>query len=112
MHFLKEEIGTITYPVDGATAYANLLSKLAELHLFVEEADADRREVVVRCLTRLANAGIWRCWADKLIIQLKEVGPHATSVSISGIPNLMRIKIKEGESVVELDNLVAQLRSD
>jgi hypothetical protein len=62
MYFLRENIGSITYSANSSEAYARLLSRLKELQLLVEKADASGGEIVICCLIRLVNAGIWRRW--------------------------------------------------
>jgi hypothetical protein len=47
MYFLKEAVGTITYPMDRSAAYGTLLSRLKKLRLPVEKADESKGEVVV-----------------------------------------------------------------
>ncbi|MGC2330202.1 MAG: hypothetical protein WA581_02010 [Candidatus Acidiferrales bacterium] len=109
MYFLKEPVRTIKYPLDRTEAYRALLSKLAELQMPIEKTDESKGKIVVRCLTRPLNAGIWRSWADKLLFEVKEVDANTSAISISAIPNLLRIKTKPGENLTDLDKLVSQL---
>jgi len=107
MYFLKEKIRTITYQLEYTAAYALLLSKLKEWNFTIESADQHGGDIVVRCLSQLVNMGLWRCWSDKLLLQIKSVHPNMTSVSVYAIPNLWRIR--SSEKVTDIESLLSQL---
>jgi len=109
MFSLYEDVGTVTWPLDRTAAYAALLSKLSRLRLPVEQANAEQGKVVVRCLTPALSLGFWRCWADRLVFQVKEAGQNASTISIRAIPNLMRFKTEPGEALSDLKTITAQL---
>ena len=110
MYFLKNEIRTIGCPVSQRAAYVSLLAKLNELHLPVERADEDEGRIVVRCLTSVVSVGVWRCWSDKLLFEVKPMDSQTSSISVSAIPNLLRIGTKPHETVVDAQALVSQLK--
>jgi hypothetical protein len=109
MYFLNDEVGMIECPLTQKAAYGALLMRLNELQLPVETADEREGRIVVRCLTSVVNAGVWRCWSDKLLFDVKEVDSKTSSISVSAIPNLLRTSIKPGETVVDAQTLVSQL---
>jgi hypothetical protein len=109
MYLLKEEIRTIPCPRDYAATYDLLLSKLEDLRLPIEKADQSKGIVLATCISRLINMGFWRCWSDKLLFEIKKVSPGVSSISVYGIPNLLRMRVKSGETVIDLDAMVSHL---
>ncbi len=109
MYPLRELVHSTSLHRDYATTCTSLLSKLTELHIDVARADKDKGEIVVRCLTRLANAILWRCWSDKLVFEIKGIDAANTQVKIYAIPNLLRYRTRRSEEIIELRTLVSQL---
>lgn len=109
MYLLKEKVGTIRYPLERAAAFSALLSRLADLRLPVDKADELKGEIVVRCFTQVLNAGIWRCWADRLVFEVSQDDPSASNISIFALPNLMRIRKVPGELVFDLQKIKSEL---
>jgi hypothetical protein len=109
MYLLKEEIRTIPCPRDFAATYDLLLSKLEDLHLPVEKADQNKGIVLATCISRLINTGFWRCWSDKILFEIKEVSPTVSSIIVYGIPNLLKMRVKPGETVRDLDAMMSNL---
>jgi hypothetical protein len=109
MYLLKEQIRTIPCRRDYAATFDLLLSKLGDLRLPVEKADQNKGIVLATCISRLINMGFWRCWSDKVLFEIKEVSPNVSSISVYGIPNLLRMRVKPGETVSDLDAMVSQL---
>jgi hypothetical protein len=59
-----------------------------------------------------ASAARWRAWSDKLLFELKEIGPAKTEVKAYAIPNLLRYKVRKNEKPLdpgELTRLVGRL---
>jgi hypothetical protein len=78
----------------------------------VEMEDQARGVVVARCLTLVGNWILWRAWSDKLLFQIKEIGPNETQVKVYAIPNLLRYEAGKDEKVLErgeLERLVTRL---
>jgi hypothetical protein len=110
MHFLKEPIGMVVLASDYDTAYEKLLKKLQEMRFEVQTQNKSKGKIVVRCLSNLINIFLWRCWSDKLIFDFNLVDENRTEVNIFAVPNLFRIKVKKGETLVDLDKLLSQLK--
>ena len=110
MHFLKEPIGTIVLASDYDTAYEKLLKKLQDMRFEVQTQNKSKGKIVILCLSNLINIFLWRCWSNKLIFDFNLVDENRTEVNIFAVPNLFRIKVKKGETLVDLDKLLSQLK--
>ena len=110
MYFLRECVGTITVPSDYNTVYDKLLRKLEEMHFEVEMQNKNKGRIVIICLSNFFNMIMWKCWSEKLIFKLKETEKNRTRIDIIQVPNLFRIRVKKGEKLVDLDNLVSLLQ--
>jgi hypothetical protein len=110
MALLKEHIGTLTYPGDRATAFVAVMRKLERLQLPVEKKNERDGTILVRCLARPLDLLLWRCWSDKVLIQLTEDGERRTSIRLDAIPNLFRVRTGKHESEIKLDGLLEELR--
>lgn len=108
MAWLKEHIGTLTYPRDRATTFVAVTRKLERLHLPMEKNERDGT-IVVRCLSRPVSLLLWRCWSDKLFIQLTERVDRKTDIRLDAIPNLFRISGGKDEREIKRDALIAEL---
>jgi hypothetical protein len=106
---LRELVHTATLHCDCATAFASLVSKLAEAKIDVARKDKDRGEIVVRCLTCPVNVILWRCWSDKLVFEVKQIDTATTQVKIYAVPNLIRYRASKHEETFELRELISQL---
>jgi hypothetical protein len=107
--WLRELVHSATLHCDNATAFASLVSKLAEAKIDVAREDKDRGEIVAQCLTYPVNVILWRCWSDKLIFELKQIDTATTQVKIYAVPNLFRYRASKHEKTFELRELVSQL---
>jgi hypothetical protein len=110
MHLLKESITSITYPLDQGSTHELLLEKLKEINLEVESENEQHGAIVVSCLTGMFNMLFWRCWIDKLLFKVIPLENNNTRVDIFGLPNLFRIKVKKEETLVDVDELLSQLK--
>ena len=109
MYFLKEKIGTTTCPRNHVDTYHLVLSKLGDLQFPIEKADQSKGFIQAKCLSRVSNFGIWRCWSEKLIIEIEKVDANLSSISICAIPNLLRFKSGRDEIVTDLDKVMLHL---
>jgi hypothetical protein len=112
MHFLREPIGKIMLVSDYNTAYEKLLKKLHEMHFEIQTQNKIKGEIVVRCLSNLINIFFWRCWSDKLIFDFNLIDGNRTEVEIFAVPNLFRIKVNKGETLIDLNKLLFQLKEE
>jgi hypothetical protein len=109
---LRELVQTTTIERDHAAAFDSLLSKLRESYIDVEMADEPRGLIVARCLALLANWIFWRAYGDKLLFEVKGMGPTKTEVKVYAIPNLRRYRVWKNEKALdwaELTRLVRRL---
>lgn len=106
---LREHVSTFTFPLDRAGTYALLLSKLRSLGLDVVDASEERGEITFRCLAMPFNMVLWRCWSDKVLLQVRTPERARTQVGMYAIPNLLRIWVRRGEEVVDLKVLATRL---
>jgi len=111
MHLIKEPVGTIIVGVDYSNTYDTLLKKLMEMNFEVKKQDRNKGEIEIACLSSLFNMFFWSCWGDKLLFELKQIEGKKTKVNVYGIPNLFRIKVKQGEVLIDLHKLLLQLRA-
>jgi len=111
MRLLKETVHKAILQTDRAQAFASLRSKLAELHVPIEEEDEVRGKITARCLTSAMNMIFWRCWSDRLLFEVREIDATRTRVSVYAIPNLLRFKVGQNEKIVELKALISRLFS-
>jgi hypothetical protein len=107
--WLRELVHSGTLDSDYTTTFASLLSKLAELKIDVAREDKRRGEIVATCLTCQANVLFWRCWSDRLVLDVKRIDAAKTQVNIYAIPNLFRYRTDTDEESIELRELVSQL---
>ena len=106
MTLWRELVGTISFRVDRDSAFTDLLSAIEALDLQVCEADQHKGFIVVRCLTRLVNLVLWRCWSDKLVFEISTTGGASTTVKVYAIPNLFRTGVGSNEKVFDLARIV------
>ena len=106
MNLLRDIVHKTTLHKSYAEAFTSLLSKLAESNIAVDKKDMNHGEIVVRCLTLSANLVLWRCWADRLVFNVKELDSANTEVTIYSIPNLFRLHLKPNEKTTDLAKLV------
>jgi hypothetical protein len=109
MFFLKEKIHSGTCRSDRTAAFGALVSKLRDLHLHIEREEAAKGEIVVRCLSLPINWGLWRCWSDRILFEVRDTGDGRAEVSVYAIPNLFRISAATGEPRTDLHKFVSQL---
>ena len=107
--WLRELVHSATLHCEYATAFASLVSKLAESKIDVAREDKDRGEIVARCLTCPVNVILWRCWSDKLVFEVKQIDTATTQVRIYAAPNLFRFRASKHEKTFELRELVSRL---
>jgi hypothetical protein len=112
MYALKELVRTIACPTDPDTTFTKLRSGLRKLEVEVEYENRGAGKVVARCISLFLNFVLWRCYSDKLIFELKSADGVRTNVNVYAIPNLIRIKVGEGEKLTDLDDLVARLEGE
>jgi hypothetical protein len=110
MYFLKEPIGSLIFLSGYGNTYDAVLAKLREMHFEVKIQNRERGEIVISCLTSLINMLLWRCWADKLLFEVKQIDEDKTKVDIFGLPNLFRIKVKEGEAITSIEEITSRLK--
>ena len=110
MYFLKEPIASLIFPSGYSNTYDAVLAKLKEMHFEIKTQNRDRGEIVIYCLTNLINMILWRCWADKLLFEVKQIEKNKTKVDIFGLPNLFRIKVKKGEALTDINKVLSRLK--
>ena len=109
MHLLKELVHRTTLWTDREKAFSSLCSRLADLHIPVEKEDKVSGEIVAQCLTTTMNAVLWRCWSDKLLLEVREIDEERTQINVFAIPNLLRFKVGQHEKTVDLEALFSRL---
>src|SRR5262249_47005547 len=109
MPLLKEELKKLASPYNQAETYQRLLSALEQLHIPIKEIDAERGTILATCLSQIVNFGFWKCWSEKLLIEIKPMDSSGSSVSIYGIPSLWKIKMNRGDSPADIKALVSRL---
>ena len=109
MHLLREVVHRTTIQRDYATAFSSLLSKLKELNVQIETENSATGEIVTRCLTRVVDGLLWRCWSDKLIFEVKGIDADNTRLKVYAIPNLFRFKVAQNEKPMDLTQFLSQL---
>jgi hypothetical protein len=107
--WLRELVHSGTLHSDYTATFASLLSKLAELKIDVAREDKRRGEIVARCLTCPVNVLLWRCWSDKLVLEVKRIDAAKTQLNIYAVPNLFRYRTYRDEGTIKLRELVSQL---
>jgi hypothetical protein len=55
------------------------------------------------------NVGLWRCWSDKLVFEIRRVEAAKTQVEIYAVPNLFRFRTNKNEEAIEVKKLASQL---
>ena len=109
MTWLREHIDTITYGGDRAKAFAAVVRNLQRLQIPIEKKSERDGTILIRCLSRPLNLFLWRCWSEKLLIQLTDDADCKTNIRLDAIPNLFRISIEKHEREAKLDGLLAEL---
>jgi hypothetical protein len=109
MFLLKEQLGTIKCAHDPITTYDLLLRTLHDLPLPIERADQSKGVILVACFSLLLNIGFWRCWSDRVLLEIKEDGLSESSVKAYGIPNLLRFRAKTRAPAFDLKRLITEL---
>ncbi len=107
--WLRELVHSATLHCDHATAFASLVSKLAESKIDLAREDKDRGEIVARCLVCSVNVILWRCWSDKLVFEIKQIDTATTQVKIYAVLNLFRYGVSKHEKTFELRELISEL---
>ncbi|HMD86826.1 MAG TPA: hypothetical protein VKO18_19220 [Terriglobia bacterium] len=85
---------------------------LRKRQVAIQHENRDTGKVVVRCLSVFIDIVLWRCWSDELVIEVKGEDEFLTNVSFYAVPNLMRIKVREEETLTDLAKLITQLGSE
>jgi hypothetical protein len=86
-----------------------VLRNLQRLQIPIEGKNERRGTILVRCLSRPLDLFLWRCWSDKVLIQLTDGADGKTGIRLDAIPNLFRISIGKDEHEIKLDGLLAEL---
>jgi hypothetical protein len=110
MCLIKELIGSIIYQLNVEESYNILLSKLRNLNLSIEKLDREKNMIIVSCLSKLTDIGFWKCYGKKLIFEIHSLSPKTTKIDIFGKPDFLRIKIKKGEKLIDLNELISKLK--
>ena len=110
MVFLKEAVAAFSDPRPHGEAFRSLLHSLRNLGLQIEREDSAAGEIVARCLSLCFNMGLWRCWSDKLLLEVRDAGDDGSAIGVYALPNLTRWRVRKGEQVHELGQLVSALR--
>jgi hypothetical protein len=110
--WLKERIALITCHSSYDEACRRVAATLTGLGLAVEGRGGTSGDFSVPCLALTTNLILWRCWADRLHLQIRRVGDEVTTVTVHMIPNLWRTGLKSGEEPSDVGRIVASLRRD
>lgn len=108
MYLIRERIQRVACRSDSAVVFAGLVSKLRALNLPIVSMDQAKDEVVVRCLSLLANVILWRCWSDKLLFKIWQGEAGKTVVEVFALPTLTRFT-QGDEQVTDLRDLLSRL---
>ena len=110
MAWLTQPVAELIYQGDRPTTQTLLLSVLARFGLPAEELPT-HTGLVARCLTLCATFGLWRCWSDALEFRFEELPQKGTRVTITAIPNFLRLGVKQGERVTDVGALLTALQA-
>lgn len=110
MPLVKESVGTLSYDRDSPEVFKAVLLKLEAMNLPIESSDAQRGVIVVRCWSLAFNMILWRCWSDKILLEVRQEKEGKTTIEIWAVPNLFRFAVRPGERVCELATLLSSLR--
>jgi len=55
--------------------------------------------------------GLWRCWSDKLLLEVTDSGMGNTTVRVYALPNWFRLRVRPGERVVTPGEVIAALQA-
>jgi hypothetical protein len=110
MPLLKEPVATLQFPLGQNETFLRMTRQLRTLGLDVEKESLETGEIVVRCLSECLNMLLWRCWSDRLLLQVQQGPGGGTIVSISVVPNLRRIRVRSDEHLLVLSDVVSALQ--
>ena len=108
MGWLKQPYMTRAYNSDVQATEARFLSGLEGLGI---QAQSNRGpdgtvSIVAHCLTVCLDMWLWRCWSDRVEIDLRAVSPAGTLVTVAAIPNLRRTGLRAGERLMDRATLL------
>ncbi len=110
MILLKQPLGTIKYERESAAVFAGLLSRLDALGLSVQRVDRDKGEIVANCVGKCFDMILWRCYSDRLLLEITETGRRETTVQVSALPNFL-MRVPKSDESRDLSSVVAALRA-
>jgi hypothetical protein len=110
MILLKQPLGTIKYERDSAEVFAGLLSRLDALGLSVQRVDRSKGEIVAACVGKCFDMILWRCYSDRLLLEIIETGRRETTVEVSALPNFL-MRVPKSDESRDLSSVVAALRA-
>jgi hypothetical protein len=111
MAILKELVGSIPFAADRDSTFAGLLSAIQGLDLKVHEADKNKGQVVVQCLSQICNLLLWRCWSDKLVFEVRTDEEGDATVNVYAVPNLLRISVAKNEKLTDVSGIITTIRA-
>jgi len=86
------------FPTNRLTLFAALLRAANMLNRNVEQKDQGSGVIVLRCLTLALDWILSRCWSDKPLFELTDVGENKTRLVVYAIPNLLRIRVARSQN--------------
>lgn len=108
---LTDAVAIFHYEQEGDSVFAQVVARVNALGIEIHSCDPVKRKIVVRCLSKILDMLVWRCWSDRLVIQVRQLGPGRSTLEMSALPNLFRYKVGRGERLCDIEALVAELRN-
>lgn len=107
---LREHVDSFLREGQPSEVFEGLVTILDKHGYAIEKKDTDKGVIVIRYLTLAVNMLLWRCWSDKVLVKTEASGHGKTRVDVYEIPNMFRIKVRKGEQVRNINELLGQLR--
>ncbi len=89
---IRHHIRTLRVALSRASTHRELLRKLERIGIKPSSPDTSMRRIVIDCDYLALDLLVWRCWADKMMLELQPVKEDVTLIKIFAIPNLLRIR--------------------
>lgn len=102
MPYLVRNLLTEFYvAADLDTTFQTVLSKLAQMGLDVAHTDQNSGHIVVKYLTLLVDMLLYRCYSDRVLIEVRQLKPGECLVKVFALPAWNRVGLKRGETLRE-----------
>lgn len=99
MELIKEKVISKCLALPANIVLEELIKGLRDRGFEVEKSEQDQFRFSFKCLIELINFGAWRCWAERVIVDCKELEENKTYISVFAVPSWFRISVKKTEKV-------------